>query len=145
MALWMKSRATVQAAVVEILDAREGGRQLAVPLVKKLPFGAGHRRRRRRIEGVVGLQEADEAPVWAPLVPLVAEPQGDERMEAAVVPRHRAGDAPLVELVAEVVAEQRHARANPHEPLAEVLEDGQRDHGVWGEVGDVEAKRRHHG
>ena len=69
MALWMKSRATVQAAVVEILDACEGGRQLTVALVKKLPFGAGLRRRRRRLEGVVGLREADEAPLRAPLVP----------------------------------------------------------------------------
>ena len=42
------------------------------------------------------------------------------------------------------MAKQRHARADPHEPLAEVLEDGQRDHGVGVKLGDVEAERRHH-
>jgi hypothetical protein len=89
--------AAVQAAVVQVLDAREGGRQLTVPLVKELPFGVGHRRRRRRARRSRWAPGSGRSTTGAPLVPLVAELQGDEWMETAAVPGHRAGDAPLLE------------------------------------------------
>ena len=60
------------------------------------------------------------------------------------MPIHRAGDVSLLDSGPEVVAEQRHAGANPHEPLAQMLENIQRHHGVRVEVGDVESERRHH-
>ena len=98
-----------EAAVVQDPDALDDGGQVPVPLVEAVLAIKGGRRRFRDVEGLVSLGEADVAPVVAMLFPLAAELHGDEAPRqyaaAAANPRHRAGDAVLLDSWLEIVAE----------------------------------------
>ena len=51
----------------------------SLSLVEAVPTLVSVRHRRRDAKGIIGLGEADEAPLMAPFIPLVAELQGYER------------------------------------------------------------------